>query len=464
MILIRVSDRCCDTGLYVFKRDSCLEAKRWTVLAQMVGYPSSNNMSLLLSWIVCVVAVVAVAEHSAILLLTIISKTLRRKPFVVSILLLSMSDLLLSLGLFLVSCIHLAALRQIWICGLSYFLQQLGLVLSLVHTLCICTERYLCTRPIHMETFSVRKRQTLAVISTLICSMILGIPYIFTVRSATVLLCNAVNLFQENKSYALAPARSIILLIWICTVIIYALTIKNFRRALRRTDRLRGRYSRQDNRFRASEMHHGNTSLPCSSTGKTNIGTKVDVSVKPKMQKWYSNDHLNENNTNALNDIIVKSDFGSHGALSKSKCTAQAGEPDFGQNIRYVTRGEAKREITTDMDGIGNQSVEHDTEIFPSKSINTESSSRSVNLWRQIKSRSSPPLPELKAFRIVSVVFIVFIVTMTPQSVVGFVMIVYPFSQAVEWFCNVLAISSILTNPIMHAFLLEDFRKILRCK
>lgn len=38
MISIRVSDLCCDTGLYVFKRDSCLEAKRRTVLAQMVGY------------------------------------------------------------------------------------------------------------------------------------------------------------------------------------------------------------------------------------------------------------------------------------------------------------------------------------------------------------------------------------------------------------------------------------------
>ncbi|XP_069142174.1 uncharacterized protein [Argopecten irradians] len=272
-----------------------------------------STTHIFLLWTLCVVAVFAIVQHSVILFLTTKSKTLRKKPFVVSILLLSMSDLLQSLGLFLVSCIHLAALRQAWICGLSYLLQQLGLVLSLVHTLFICTEQYFCTRPIQMETFSVRKRQALAAISTGICSPILGMPYLFTVRSANVLPCKAVTLFQENKSYALAPVRSITFLIWICMVITYALTAKNLRYSLRRTDRLRGGHSQQINRIRVAEMHHGNTSLPCSSTGQTNIGTKADVSVKPKTQKWYSNEHLNENNTNAPDDIIVKTNVGRTG-------------------------------------------------------------------------------------------------------------------------------------------------------
>ncbi|XP_069142172.1 uncharacterized protein [Argopecten irradians] len=415
----------------------------------------------------CAVAVFAFAEHSVILIVATISKTLRRKPFVVSILLLSLSDLLLSLGLFLYSCINLASLRQIWICGLSFFLLHLGLVLSLVHTLSICTERYLCTRTIQIETFSVRKRQALAVISTGICSLILGIPYLFTVRSATVLPCKAKTLFEENRSYALAPARCIIFLVWICTVIIYALTAKNFRRSLRRTNRLRRGHSKRNNRFRAAQMNHGNTSLSCSSTGQIKTGTK---SVKTITLGRNSKEHLGDIHavTNVPDDITVKNNGRAGGAfLSELERTVQTGESSVGRNIRFVVSGGKSRDNITGIDKIGEHSVEHSTtrpELLPIKFIDAESSSRSVGLGRQIKSRPSPPLPELKAFRIVSVVFIVFIVTMTPQSVAGVAMIVFPFSQTVDWFCNALAVSSILTNPLMHAFLLEDFRKILRCK
>ncbi|XP_069122442.1 alpha-2C adrenergic receptor-like [Argopecten irradians] len=212
------------------------------------------NQSVTL-WSLGVGAVFAIAEHSTILLMTCRSKTLRQKPFVVSILLLSCSDILLSLALLLYSLINLASLRQTWICGSLCFLPQLGLTSSLVHTLVICIERYLSTRPIQMRAFSVGKRQLLTVISMGICSVILGIPYLFTVKEATVVLpCKITTLFQKNRPYALVPVRSISLLIWICTVIVYGATAKNIRNAQRRTEQLRGN-STHRNGINAERIH-----------------------------------------------------------------------------------------------------------------------------------------------------------------------------------------------------------------
>ncbi|XP_069142177.1 uncharacterized protein [Argopecten irradians] len=427
------------------------------------GLWSLSTKETFILWTLCVVSVFAVAEHFAILLLTTLNKTLRQKPFAVSILLLSSSDILLSLALVLFSFINLTSLRQTWICALSYFVLQLGFVSSLVHTLVICTERYLCTRPFRMRIFSVRKRQMLTVINTGICSLILGIPYLFTVRTATVVPCRPLTLFRENVSYALAPSRVIIFLIWICTVIIYVVTFKNFRR---RKDRLRGGNSKQNNIFRVKDIHQQTmgVSTSCSNPGFTDIVTRVNRSDKTKTQSRTSNEHVEDNETATQ----MKGDnYGQNAAFfSEPERRVQPGGSRE-LHIQDVEREEKRRENTSDMDGIRNLSVEPNTippEPLSSKFSDTESSSRSVGLDRQIKSRSSSSIPEVKAFRIVSVVFIVFIVTMTPQSVSGLVLIAFPFSEKIDWVCVILAISSILTNPIMHAFLLKDFRKILRCK
>ncbi|XP_069134296.1 uncharacterized protein [Argopecten irradians] len=236
---------------------------------------SSSTKQYELLWAVCIIAVFAIVEHSVILLLTSLDKTLRQKPFIVSILLLSTSDVLLSFALLIFLFVNLVSLRQTWICGLTNFLLQLGWVSSLVHTLVICTERYLATRPIQMGFFTLRKRQILTIISMGICSVILGIPYLFTVKEATIVSCTRINLFQDNWPYVYIPGRALSILIWMCTAIFYILTVNNLVRALRRSDWLRGRYFKHNAGLSAEgaiRQHDSNASRP-------HIGENVDVST-----------------------------------------------------------------------------------------------------------------------------------------------------------------------------------------
>ncbi|XP_069122443.1 uncharacterized protein [Argopecten irradians] len=438
--------------------------------------PNNEPLSLTINqsvalWSISVGAVFAIAEHSTILLLTCMSKTLRQKPFVVSILLLSYSDILLGLALLLSSLINLASLRQTWLCGSLCFLQQLGLILSLVHTLVICIERYLSTRPIQMRTFSVGKRQLLTVISMGICSLILGIPYLFTVKEATVVLpCTTVTLFQKNRLYTVMPVRSLSFLIWICTVIVYGATAKNIRNAQRRTEQLRG-YSTHRNGINAERIHqkYGNGRIAHMSP-LTRDADDIGASTSTETNKPGLNSKSNFGDQciakSSSGNIIIKSDFGTRGTLltiSENRIQNDEKNVAYTQNATGVNK---RKECTIETDQIENISAKQNI-IRPKPSTDisndTDSCFKSVRFQRQTNSKLPPPAPEMKAFRIVSVVFLVFLITMTPQCVAGLVMIFFPVSQKVDFTFNLLAVSSIVTNPFMYAFLLKDFRKILRC-
>ncbi|XP_069122642.1 uncharacterized protein [Argopecten irradians] len=435
--------------------------------------PNNEPLSLTINqsvalWSISVGAVFAIAEHSTILLLTCMSKTLRQKPFVVSILLLSYSDILLGLALLLSSLINLASLRQTCLCGSLCFLQQLGLISSLVHTLVICIERYLSTRPIQMRAFSVGKRQLLTVISMGICSLILGIPYLFTVKEATVALpCTTVTLFQKNRLYTVMPVRSLSFLIWICTVIVHGATAKNIRNAQRRTEQLRGN-STHRNGINAERIHQKygngrirNAHISPSTKDADDIGASTSTETnKPRHNsKVNFGDQLTTKPSSG--NIIIKSDFGTRGTLltiSENRIQNDEKNVAYTQNATGVNK---RKECTIETDQIENTSAKQN--ITRSKPYHTDSSFKSVRFQRQTNSKLPPPAPEMKAFRIVSVVFLVFLITMTPQCVAGLVMIFFPVSQKVDFTFNLLAVSSIVTNPFMYAFLLKDFRKILRC-
>ncbi|XP_060085202.1 uncharacterized protein LOC132564562 [Ylistrum balloti] len=306
-------------------------------------------------WTLCSVAIIAFAEHFAIILFAYVNKTLRQKSYIIAVLFLSSSDILLAMALFHFSLIRLLQLKQIWICGLAYFLIQLGFVTSLVHTLIICTERYMCMRPIPTKVMSLRKRQSLTLVSIFICSLILGTPYLFSRRQSTIKICLLTSIFGNNLSYALIPVRSIIFFLWICTIIVYVITANNFCKNVRRAG---------------------------SSYGQV-----------------------------------------------------------------YVT-----------------DSDQSDSNLAPKGMDNVregESLTRSLPVLRRKSNQNTAVQAQTEAFRIVSVVFIVFLISMTPQSVVGLVMLFVSMPDTVEFGCAIFAIASIMTNPIMYTCMLKDFRKLI---
>ncbi|XP_033727847.1 uncharacterized protein LOC117317157 [Pecten maximus] len=439
-----------------------------------------NSLSLLQSimvWTLCSVSVIAFTEHFVILLLTCVNKTLRQKPYIVSILLLSSSDILLSFALFLFSLITLVPLQQTWICGFAYFLIQLGFVTSLVHTLIICTERYLCSRPIPIEALSLRKRQALTLINMGICSLILGIPYLFAVKEPMVKTCVVLSIFRDNLPYALVPVRSITFLIWISTIVIYVITAKNFRNAVRRTGRLECSYCDVENRDTKDVKSADN--IQSDSDASRQSGSMTGLTSN----RDQSSTEIEKQKRNSKDEVKVRDAFTKQ-SEEKTVISTSSFEPE--SNIQtdrkndnraahahfMVVKAEgAKTENKTIEDNINineietfQASLDNAAGYMSDKSANACTCACSVRFPRRKHSKSYSQVPT-EAFRTVSVVFVVFLISMTPQSVVGPIMIAFPMSETVEFGCAILAISSILTNPFMFAFLLKDFRRVVMgCK
>ncbi|XP_069108311.1 5-hydroxytryptamine receptor-like [Argopecten irradians] len=433
--------------------------------------PALTSYQSLIVWTTCTVAIFGIAEHFLILLMTIFNKSLRKKPFMVSILLLSSSDVLLGVALFFRSLISIASLRQAWICGLTIFIIHLGLVSSLVHTLVICVDRYQSLKPVPMEVLSVRKRQMLTVIIIVICSLFLAIPYPFTVKQSTVAPCSIATLFQENQSYVLAPVRSIALLAWICTVIMYIGTARNFRKVRRRTDTLKKGQIMRVKRLHdtATQRHCGNTTMSCSTSYSHDAGASLDASNRTQRRRRNSKGKLDESiaEMKSLYNVSVREDCSVSDStiLSLRELRLQTIEKCTGSsNSKVINYENRQREVTPHFAQIEkHSSKKNKRQTSPTGLSETPSSSRYLSFHRR-QTHHSRVTPEVKAFRIVSVVFVVFLITMTPQFIIGFVKLMYPVSKYMEYFCNFLAVSSIVTNPFMYAFVLKEFRRALRCK
>ncbi|XP_069122233.1 uncharacterized protein [Argopecten irradians] len=397
------------------------------------------------------ISVIAFAEHFAIILIVFGNKSLRKKPFVVSILLLSCSDILSSLSMLLISLIGLASLRQTWICGLTYFLLQLGMVTSLVNTLTICIERYLSTKPTPSQAFSLRKREIITFGSMGMCSVVFGIPYLFTVKKEKIESCAVASLFGENMPFATAPVKSIILLIWVSTIVVYGITAKNFKKIMNRTNFLK--------------RSHPKTKLMDCKDMKATSSKSSDL--EPVV--WLASTKVNNKQNNLINVKEVNECRGNkiNNWLPKRNMLSSERHTHSKPRVQFIAEPGTSRqtEDTIDISPIKIISLQQNIHgISPEGATHLPAGTRSVKLGKCGKSDSIAQSQAKEAFRIVSVIFIVFVLSMTAQSVVGFLMIFLPMSDTVLFACGMLASTTVLTNSVMYAFLLKDFRKVLRCK
>lgn len=83
-----------------------------------------------------------------------------------------------------------------------------------------------------------------------------------------------------------------------------------------------------------------------------------------------------------------------------------------------------------------------------------------VRQSRASKSISHSKSSAAEAFRIVSVVFVVFVIAMTAQSMVGIFLLFIHVPKSIRFGCGVLAITAVITDLFMYAFLLRDFRNM----
>ncbi|XP_069106711.1 uncharacterized protein [Argopecten irradians] len=412
-----------------------------------------SSLHYTMSWTLFSVSTVAFMEHFLILLLTCMNKSLRKRPYVLSVLLLSSSDILLSFALFLMSLIILVPLQQTWVCGFAYFLTQLGFVTSLAHTLIICTERYLCSRPVPMKVFSLRKRQVLTLMMMLTCSLILGVPYLFTVKESTVRPCLLLTLYQDRLAYALVPVRSMTFTIWSITIGIYVITIKNFRGVRRTTARVdrnvivHNYTSPKAVKWSNNDECYFDQGFPSGSTADiSNVGESNISYIKVKSSSVTSTDH----------PIVRQS--------QETQLTTLTHDVRLPYNDRNTTNNSGIQSRSNGKDANHGQT----TQVNKSSSVtfdNAGPSGVSPYTFQGSVIRPSNTKPHshatVEAFWVVSVVFVVFLVSMTPQAVVGLVMLFHPLSHTVEFGCAILALSSIMTNPIIFLVLLKDFRRVV---
>lgn len=82
-----------------------------------------------------------------------------------------------------------------------------------------------------------------------------------------------------------------------------------------------------------------------------------------------------------------------------------------------------------------------------------------VRQSRTSKSISHSKSSAAEAFRIVSVVFVVFVISMTARMVGIFLLFIH-VPKSIRFGCGVLAITAVITNQFMYAFLLRDFRNM----
>ncbi|XP_069115870.1 uncharacterized protein [Argopecten irradians] len=393
-----------------------------------------------------VISTISFAEHCIVMLIVCVNKTLRAKPTVMSILLLSLSDIFLSVSLFLRSLNGQVPLHQTWMCGMTYFLIQLGFVTSGINTLTICIERYLCTKPIPSQPLSLRKRISITLISLGISSFIFGIPYLFTVKTTTIPICSVFSLFEENTSYAIAPVRSTLFLLWLGTIVVYAKTAKSFRRfmkvglGLKKKSLMKGTTTRQ-------------IVVPDSQIVLPSCSTKATITVKGAKEHMDFTDI--DATTVAKNLQVITTSKTEVGERQHYRNTSNCQFIETSSTIKLITK-----QKNDEIEAVETLPVE-DGDPKPIPATNKSSVSRGTSKGFGKQSQAQPKVAN--AFRILSVVFVVFLISMTGQCVFGLVMLVLPMPVVVEIVCGVLSTTTVFTNPIMYALILKDFRKILKC-